>query len=137
MGGSIRPWRRSWSIAPSVTGSPCIFVDNGVLRFNEVSQIQQRFVDKLQLQVVFEDASDLFLDRLSGVTDPERKRKVIGATFIEVFEASAAKLGQVDYLVQGDAVSRCHRERLGGRSVGGNQRATTMWVGFQRTFASS
>ena len=79
----------------------CIFVDNGVLRLNEASQIQKRFVDKLQLQVVFEDASDLFLDRLSGVTDPERKRKVIGATFIEVFEASAAKLGQVDYLVQG------------------------------------
>ena len=79
----------------------CIFVDNGVLRLNEASQIRQRYVDKLQLQVVFEDASDLFLDRLSRVTDPERKRKVIGATFIEVFEASAAKLGQVDYLVQG------------------------------------
>ena len=79
----------------------CIFVDNGVLRLNEASQIRQRYVDKLQLQVVFEDASDLFLDRLSGVIDPERKRKVIGATFIEVFEASAAKLGQVDYLVQG------------------------------------
>ena len=79
----------------------CIFVDNGVLRLNEASQIRQRYVDKLQLQVVFEDASDLFLDRLSGVTDPERKRKVIGATFIEVFEASAATLGQVDYLVQG------------------------------------
>ena len=79
----------------------CIFVDNGVLRFNEATQIQQRYVDKLHLQVVFEDASDLFLDRLSGVTDPERKRKVIGATFIEVFESSAAKLGDVDYLVQG------------------------------------
>ena len=79
----------------------CIFVDNGVLRLNEASQVQQRYVDKLQLRVVFEDARDLFLDRLRGVTDPERKRKVIGATFIEVFEASAAKLGQVDYLVQG------------------------------------
>ena len=79
----------------------CIFVDNGVLRLNEASQIRQRYVDKLHLQVVFEDASDLFLDRLSGVIDPERKRKVIGATFIEVFETSAAKLGQVDYLVQG------------------------------------
>lgn len=79
----------------------CIFVDNGVLRLNEASQIRKRYVDKLHLQVVFEDAATLFLDRLSGVTDPERKRKVIGATFIEVFEASAAKLGQVDYLVQG------------------------------------
>jgi len=79
----------------------CIFVDNGVLRLNEASQIQQRYVDQLQLQVVFEDASDLFLGRLCLVTDPERKRKIIGATFIEVFEASAAKIGQVDYLVQG------------------------------------
>jgi GMP synthase (glutamine-hydrolysing) len=79
----------------------CIFVDNGVLRLNEASQIRQRYVDKLHLQVVFEDASDLFLDRLRGVIDPERKRKVIGGTFIEVFEVSAAKLGQVDYLVQG------------------------------------
>ena len=79
----------------------CIFVDNGVLRLDEARQIEQRYVDKLHLQVVYEDASDLFLQRLSGVTDPERKRKVIGTTFIEVFEASAAKLGQVDYLVQG------------------------------------
>ena len=79
----------------------CIFVDNGVLRLNEARQIRKRYVDKLHLKVVFEDASALFLDRLSGVIDPERKRKVIGATFIEVFEASAAKLGQVDYLVQG------------------------------------
>ena len=79
----------------------CIFVDNGVLRLDEARQIEQRYVDKLHLQVVYEDASDLFLQRLSGVTDPERKRRVIGTTFIEVFEASAAKLGQVDYLVQG------------------------------------
>ena len=79
----------------------CIFVDNGVLRLNEADQIRQRYVDKLQLNVVFEDASSLFLDRLVGVTDPERKRKVIGATFIEVFERSAKALGQVDFLAQG------------------------------------
>ena len=79
----------------------CIFVDNGVLRLNEADQIRQRYVDKLQLNVVFEDASSLFLDRLVGVTDPERKRKVIGATFIEVFEESAKRLGQVDFLAQG------------------------------------
>ncbi len=79
----------------------CIFVDNGVLRLNEADQIRQRYVQKLQLKVVFEDASSLFLDRLVGVTDPERKRKVIGATFIEVFEQSAKALGQVDFLAQG------------------------------------
>ena len=79
----------------------CIFVDNGVLRLNEADQIRKRYVDKLQLKVVFEDASSLFLDRLAGVIDPERKRKVIGATFIEVFEQSAKALGQVDFLAQG------------------------------------
>ena len=79
----------------------CIFVDNGVLRLNEADQIRRRYVEKLQLKVVFEDASALFLDRLVGVTDPERKRKVIGATFIEVFEHAAKALGQVNFLAQG------------------------------------
>ena len=78
----------------------CIFVDNGVLRLDEASQIRKRY-ERLQLPLVFADASTLFLDRLAGVTDPERKRKIIGATFIDVFEAEAAKLGQVDFLAQG------------------------------------
>jgi GMP synthase (glutamine-hydrolysing) len=78
----------------------CIFVDNGVLRLDEANQIRRRF-ESLSLPLVFVDASNLFLDRLAGVTDPERKRKIIGATFIEVFEAEAAKLGQVDFLAQG------------------------------------
>ena len=79
----------------------CIFVDNGVLRLNEAAQVRQRYVDKLHLTVVFEDASQLFLGRLAGVTDPEQKRKVIGATFIEVFERAAKELGQVEFLAQG------------------------------------
>jgi GMP synthase (glutamine-hydrolysing) len=78
----------------------CIFVDNGVLRLNEASQVRKRF-ERLQLPLVFADASTLFLDRLAGVVDPEKKRKIIGATFIDVFEAEAAKLGQVDFLAQG------------------------------------
>src|SRR5207344_199595 len=78
----------------------CIFVDNGVLRLNEAAQVRKRF-ERLSLPLVFVDASALFLDRLQGVTDPERKRKIIGATFIDVFEAEAAKLGQVDFLAQG------------------------------------
>ena len=57
--------------------------------------------ERLQLPLVFVDASKLFLDRLAGVIDPEKKRKIIGATFIDVFEAEAAKLGQVDFLAQG------------------------------------
>jgi GMP synthase (glutamine-hydrolysing) len=78
----------------------CIFVDNGLLRLNEAAQIRKRY-ERLRLPLVFVDASDLFLDRLEGVIDPERKRKIIGATFIDVFEAEAAKLGQVDFLAQG------------------------------------
>ena len=78
----------------------CIFVDNGVLRQDEASQILKRF-ERLRLPLVFADASTLFLDRLAGVTDPETKRKIIGGTFIDVFEEQAAKLGQVDFLAQG------------------------------------
>jgi GMP synthase (glutamine-hydrolysing) len=78
----------------------CIFVDNGVLRLNEADQIRKRF-ERLQLPLVFADASSLFLGRLKGVTDPETKRKIIGATFIDVFETEAAKLGPVDFLAQG------------------------------------
>ena len=79
----------------------CIFVDNGVLRRNEAAQIKKRFIEKLQLPLVFEDSAELFLERLVGVIDPERKRKIIGATFIDVFEAKAAELGGFDFLAQG------------------------------------
>jgi GMP synthase (glutamine-hydrolysing) len=78
----------------------CIFVDNGVLRLDEASQIRRRF-ERLHLPLVFVDASETFLERLAGVTDPEQKRKIIGNTFIDVFEVEAHKLGQVDFLGQG------------------------------------
>ena len=78
----------------------CIFVDNGVLRLNEAAQIVKRF-ERLKLPLVAVDAAKMFLDRLAGVTDPETKRKIIGGTFIDVFEVEAAKLGQVDFLAQG------------------------------------
>ncbi len=79
----------------------CIFVDNGVLRLDEATQVQRRFRDRLKLPLEFVDAADLFLDRLAGVTDPERKRKIIGKTFIEVFEEKARALGDFDFLAQG------------------------------------
>jgi GMP synthase (glutamine-hydrolysing) len=78
----------------------CIFVDNGVMRQDEAQQIRTRF-ERLDLPLVFADAADLFLDRLSGVVDPEHKRKIIGGTFIEVFESEAKKLGSFDFLAQG------------------------------------
>jgi GMP synthase (glutamine-hydrolysing) len=78
----------------------CIFVDNGVMRQDEAGQIRARF-ERLHLPLVFADAADLFLDRLTGITEPEQKRKIIGATFIDVFEAEATRLGHFDYLAQG------------------------------------
>jgi GMP synthase (glutamine-hydrolysing) len=79
----------------------CIFVDNGVLRLDEAAQVRRRFAEKLRLPVEFADASALFLERLAGVTDPEEKRKRIGATFIDVFEERASALGHFDFLAQG------------------------------------
>ncbi len=78
----------------------CIFVDNGVMRLDEANQIRARF-ERLNLPLVFADAADLFLDRLAGIIDPEQKRMIIGATFIDVFEAEATKLGSFDFLGQG------------------------------------
>ena len=78
----------------------CIFVDNGVMRQDEAEQIRARF-ERLRLPLVFVDAAQLFLERLAGVTDPEHKRKIIGATFIDVFEAEARRLGEFDFLAQG------------------------------------
>ncbi|HYS25906.1 MAG TPA: glutamine-hydrolyzing GMP synthase [Vicinamibacterales bacterium] len=79
----------------------CIFVDNGLLRYDEANQIVKRFTGKMQLPLDFVDASSTFLERLAGVVDPERKRKIIGATFIDVFEKRAKELGGFDFLAQG------------------------------------
>ena len=79
----------------------CIFVDNGLLRYDEANQINTRFTERMKLPLDFVDASDLFLDRLRGITDPEQKRKVIGATFIDVFQTRATELGGFDFLGQG------------------------------------
>ena len=79
----------------------CIFVDHGLLRENEAEEVLGFYRDKLRLNVVAVDARRRFLDRLAGVTEPERKRKLIGEEFIRVFEEEAKKLGGADYLLQG------------------------------------
>jgi GMP synthase (glutamine-hydrolysing) len=79
----------------------CIFVDNGLLRQDEAAQVERRFVANLGLPVRTVDASARFLARLAGVTDPEQKRKIIGRTFIEVFEQAAVEMGQFEFLGQG------------------------------------
>ncbi|HET7620238.1 MAG TPA: glutamine-hydrolyzing GMP synthase [Vicinamibacterales bacterium] len=78
----------------------CIFVDNGLLRLDEADQIRRRF-ERLQLPLVFVDASALFLERLQGITDPEQKRKIIGSLFIDVFETKSKEIGSFDFLAQG------------------------------------
>jgi GMP synthase (glutamine-hydrolysing) len=83
----------------------CIFVNNGVLRKHEFEKVQQNLRGNLGLNLEAVDASESFLSKLAGVTDPERKRKIIGNEFIEVFEREALRLkqisGQVEWLVQG------------------------------------
>jgi GMP synthase (glutamine-hydrolysing) len=83
----------------------CVFVNNGVLRKNEFEKVQQNLRDKLGLHVVALDATDRFLNKLAGVTDPEKKRKIIGNEFIAVFDEEAQRIekqeGEVQWLVQG------------------------------------
>jgi GMP synthase (glutamine-hydrolysing) len=79
----------------------CIFVDHGLLRKGEAEQVEKLFRDRFRIKLVKVDARDRFLNRLRGVDEPERKRKIIGEEFIRVFEEEARKLGRVDFLVQG------------------------------------
>ncbi len=79
----------------------CVFVDTGFMRAGESEQVVSVFRDRFNIKLVHKDASDLFLDKLAGLTDPEKKRKIIGATFIDVFEEEDRALGGVDFLAQG------------------------------------
>ncbi|MBU4318151.1 MAG: glutamine-hydrolyzing GMP synthase [Proteobacteria bacterium] len=79
----------------------CIFIDNGLLRKNEGDKIKAVFKEKLNLNIRFIRAKNLFLSALSGVTDPEKKRKIIGKIFIDVFDAEAKKIKNADFLAQG------------------------------------
>jgi GMP synthase (glutamine-hydrolysing) len=79
----------------------CIFVDHGLLRAGEAEEVVTLFRDHYNIPLVHSDASGLFLDKLAGVEDPERKRKIIGATFIDVFDAEAHKIGGAEFLAQG------------------------------------
>lgn len=79
----------------------CVFVDNGLLRKGEPEQVVTTFKDHMHLNLIAVDARARFLQKLAGVTEPERKRKIIGEEFIRVFEEEKSKLGEIDYLVQG------------------------------------
>ncbi len=79
----------------------CVFVDNGLLRLHEGDQVMDMFAKNMGVKVIRVNAESLFLNKLSGVADPEQKRKIIGNTFIEVFDDEAGKLKDVNWLAQG------------------------------------
>jgi GMP synthase (glutamine-hydrolysing) len=88
----------SKAIGDRLTG---VFVDNGLLRKNEFEKVLAILRNNLHLNVLGIDAADRFLNLLAGVTDPEKKRKIIGGEFIQIFEEEAKQMGAVDFLVQG------------------------------------
>lgn len=79
----------------------CIFVDHGLLRKGEAEEVYHTFKEKFQMNLIMVDAKERFLNRLKGVSEPERKRKIIGEEFIRVFEEEARRLNGVEFLVQG------------------------------------
>lgn len=79
----------------------CIFVDHGMMRMNEADEVVSLFRDHYKINLVHNNSADLFLGRLKGITDPEEKRKIIGKTFIDVFDEEAGKIGGAKFLAQG------------------------------------
>ena len=95
----------------------CIFVDHGLLRKDEGDQVEEIFRRQFDMNLIRVDAKDRFLGKLSGVTEPEKKRKIIGEEFIRVFEEEARKIGKVDFLVQGTIYPDVIESGLGGSAV--------------------
>lgn len=79
----------------------CVFVDNGLLRLHEGDQVMSMFAENMGVKVIRSNAEDLFLGKLAGISDPEQKRKIIGNTFIEVFDQESNKLDNIQFLAQG------------------------------------
>lgn len=95
----------------------CIFVDHGLLRKNEAEDVMRIFKDEQKMNLIKIDASKRFLEKLKNVTDPEKKRKIIGSEFIRVFEEEAKKIGKVDFLVQGTIYPDVIESGLGNSAV--------------------
>ena len=95
----------------------CIFVDHGLLRKNEAEEVERVFRDEQGMNLVTVNARERFLTKLAGVTEPERKRKIIGEEFIRVFEEEAKKIGAVDFLVQGTIYPDVIESGLGNSAV--------------------
>jgi GMP synthase (glutamine-hydrolysing) len=98
-----------------------VFVDHGLLRQDEAKQVMSTFADHLGVKVIHVDASAEFLSKLTGVTDPEKKRKIIGAEFVEVFHAEADKLTEAKWLAQGtiypDVIESAGKGKKGAHTI--------------------
>ncbi|MDR1569171.1 MAG: glutamine-hydrolyzing GMP synthase [Oscillospiraceae bacterium] len=79
----------------------CVYVDHGFMRKNESEQVIKTFTEHFEVELICVNAADIFFDRLKGVVDPEAKRKIVGAAFVDVFADAAKKLGDIDFLAQG------------------------------------
>ncbi len=97
----------------------CVFVDNGLLRAGEREQVESLYARNFKIDLRVVDASKLFLRRLKNVSDPEKKRKIIGNTFVEVFEKSLKSIGHADYLAQGTL----YPDVIESVAIGGNPAA--------------
>ena len=95
----------------------CIFVDHGLLRKNEGDEVEEVFKKQFDINLIRVNCKERFLQKLDGVTDPEKKRKIIGEEFIRVFEEEAKKIGTVDYLVQGTIYPDVIESGLGKSAV--------------------
>jgi len=99
----------------------CIFVDHGLLRKNEGKQVKEVFEGNFKINLIYVDASEIFLNKLEGVSDPEKKRKIIGNTFIEIFDKEAAKIKNAKYLAQGtlypDVIESLHPSKGGSQTI--------------------
>ena len=103
----------------------CVFVDHGLLRLNEGTAVMEMFAGRLHAKVVHVDASTQFLEALAGVSDPERKRKIIGREFVEVFQREARKLANAKWLAQGTIYPDVI-ESGGAKSSTGAKKATSI-----------
>lgn len=99
----------------------CIFVDHGMLRKDEGKQVQELFANNFDINLVYVQAEDLFLSKLEGVSDPEKKRKIIGNTFIEVFDKESEKIKDATFLAQGtlypDVIESSHPNKGASQTI--------------------
>ncbi|MEI7530642.1 MAG: glutamine-hydrolyzing GMP synthase [Betaproteobacteria bacterium] len=99
----------------------CVFVDNGLLRLNEAKTVMDMFSRNLGVKVIHVDATDKFLGQLAGISDPEKKRKIIGAAFIDVFQSESSKIKNAKWLAQGtiypDVIESASKGKIGSHTI--------------------